>query len=70
MLTFTVANLPIVAQAIALLIFPPRYFASHLHVSLAANLATICHERMRRAPSGRLFRTFTGAGGPGQSCTR
>ena len=34
MLTFTVANLPIVAQAIALLIFLPRYFASHLHVSL------------------------------------
>jgi Na+/melibiose symporter-like transporter len=36
MLTFTVANLPIVAQAIALLIFLPRYFASHLHVSLVA----------------------------------
>jgi Na+/melibiose symporter-like transporter len=34
MLTFTVANLPIVAQGIALLIFLPRYFASHLHVSL------------------------------------
>ena len=34
MLTFTVANLPMVAQGIALLIFLPRYFASHLHVSL------------------------------------
>jgi Na+/melibiose symporter-like transporter len=34
MLTFTIANFPIVAQAIALLIFLPRYFASHLHVSL------------------------------------
>ena len=34
MLTFTVANLPSVAQGIALLIFLPRYFASHLHVSL------------------------------------
>ncbi len=34
MLTFTMANLPIVAQGIALLIFLPRYFASHLHVSL------------------------------------
>jgi Na+/melibiose symporter-like transporter len=34
LLTFTVANLPIVAQGIALLIFLPRYFASHLHVSL------------------------------------
>jgi Na+/melibiose symporter-like transporter len=34
MLTFSVANLPIVAQGIALLIFLPRYFASHLHVSL------------------------------------
>jgi Na+/melibiose symporter-like transporter len=36
MLTFSVANLPIVAQVIALLIFLPRYFASHLHVSLVA----------------------------------
>ncbi len=36
MLTFTVANLPITAQGIALLIFLPRYFASHLHVSLVA----------------------------------
>ena len=34
LLTFTVANLPITAQGIALLIFLPRYFASHLHVSL------------------------------------
>jgi GPH family glycoside/pentoside/hexuronide:cation symporter len=34
MLTFTVANLPMVAQGIALLIFLPRYYASHLHVSL------------------------------------
>ncbi len=34
MLTFAIANLPIVAQAIALLIFLPRYFASHLHVDL------------------------------------
>jgi GPH family glycoside/pentoside/hexuronide:cation symporter len=34
MLTFTIANLPIVAQGIALLIFLPRYFASHLHVDL------------------------------------
>jgi Na+/melibiose symporter-like transporter len=34
LLTFTIANLPIVAQGIALLIFLPRYFASHLHVSL------------------------------------
>ena len=36
MFTFTIANLPIIAQAIALLIFLPRYFASHLHVSLVA----------------------------------
>jgi GPH family glycoside/pentoside/hexuronide:cation symporter len=34
MLTFAVANMPNVAQGIALLIFLPRYFASHLHVSL------------------------------------
>ena len=34
MLTFAIANLPIVAQGIALLIFLPRYFASHLHVDL------------------------------------
>ena len=34
MLTFTIATFPITAQAIALLIFLPRYFASHLHVSL------------------------------------
>ncbi len=34
LLAFTVANLPIVAQGIALLIFLPRYFAGHLHVSL------------------------------------
>ncbi len=34
MLTFAIANLPIAAQGIALLIFLPRYFASHLHVDL------------------------------------
>jgi Na+/melibiose symporter-like transporter len=34
MLTFAVANMPNVAQGIALLIFLPVYFASHLHVSL------------------------------------
>lgn len=34
LLTFTFANLPNVTQGIALLIFLPPYFASHLHVDL------------------------------------